>query len=237
MDHRFKLVALLPIKANSERVPGKNFRNFAGRPLFHWILDALISVEAIDRIVINTDASDLLVEHGLKINDRIILRDRKKELCGDMVSMNLILEDDIQNVDADCYLMTHATNPLLMPETIHNAIEAYEAGLKNGHDSLFSVNRMQTRFYRHDGSPVNHDPANLIRTQDLEPWYEENSNLYIFSKASFHSTRARIGDKPVLFETPHMESADIDDATGWHLAEIIALSRYISESTLHFQKQ
>jgi CMP-N-acetylneuraminic acid synthetase len=84
------------------------------------------------------------------------------------------------------------------------------------------VNKFQTRFYRADGSPVNHDPNNLIRTQDLEPWFEENSNLYIFSKPSFEATNARIGKRPILFETPRSESADIDDQEGWDIAETMA---------------
>ncbi|MEQ1842197.1 MAG: hypothetical protein ABL994_17465, partial [Verrucomicrobiales bacterium] len=94
-------------------------------------------------------------------------------------------------------------------------------------DSLFTVNRHQTRFYRPDGSPVNHDPDRLIPTQDLEPWYEENSCLYVFSGPSFASKRARIGNKPIFFETPRIESADIDTEIEWHQAEITALSRLI----------
>jgi CMP-N-acetylneuraminic acid synthetase len=101
------------------------------------------------------------------------------------------------------------------------------------HDSLFTVNKFQTRFYRADGSPVNHDPNNLIRTQDLEPWFEENSNLYIFSKASFEATNARIGKRPILFETPRIESADIDDQEGWDIAETMAKAQFkIEDKTI-----
>ncbi len=225
------LVALLPMKAHSARVSGKNFRNFAGRPLFRWILDTLLSVEPIDRIVINTDARDILAEHGLGESDRVQIRERKPELCGDFVSMNKVLADDVAAVEARTYLMTHTTNPLLSADTLRRALADYAQALAGGHDSLFSVNRFQTRFYRADASPVNHDPNNLIRTQDLEPWYEENSNLYLFSRASFAATGARIGSRPVLFETPQLESADIDDATGWHLAEIIALSQMLAKSS------
>ena len=84
---------------------------------------------------------------------------------------------------------------------------------------------MQTRFYREDGSPVNHDPDNLIRTQDLEPWFEENSNLYIFSAESFAATGARIGKRPILFETPRLDSLEIDTQEDWDLAELVACSR------------
>ncbi len=234
MSSTFKLVALLPMKANSERVKGKNFRNFAGKPLFRWILDTLLAIPEVDKVVINTDAREILASHGLVDTDRIMIRDRKKEICGDFVSMNAVLADDVAAVESRAYLMTHTTNPLLSPDTIQNALAAYYKGLHDGHDSLFSVNRYQTRFYREDGSPVNHDPNNLVRTQDLEPWYEENSNIYIFNEKSFAKTNARIGEKPMMFETPHLESADIDDATGWHLAEIIALSRMVALSTQAF---
>lgn len=218
-------VALLPMKAHSERVSGKNFRIFAGRPLFWWILDTLLSISEIDQIVINTDARDVLARNGLSESDRVKIRDRRPDLCGDTVSMNSILADDIANIDADRYLMTHTTNPLLTSATIRTALNAYIDGLAAGHDSLFSVNRFQGRLYRADGSAVNHDPNNLVRTQDLEPWFEENSNLYIFSRKSFAATGARIGRKPILFETPRLESADIDDEVGWTMAEIYALSR------------
>lgn len=218
-----KTVALLPMKAHSARVSGKNFRQFAGKPLFRWILDTLLSVEEIDQVVINTDARDILAEHGLTDSDRILIRDRKPEICGDFVSMNLVLADDVADVTADVYLMTHTTNPLLSASTICGALAAFaEAKQSSKADSLFSVNRFQTRFYRADGTPVNHDPANLIRTQDLEPWFEENSNLYLFTKDSFEQTGARIGERPMLFETPRRESADIDDQEGWDIAETLA---------------
>lgn len=215
--------ALLPMKAHSARVSGKNFREFAGKPLFRWILDTLLEVQEIDRIVINTDARDILAEKGLVDTDRILIRDRQPEICGDFVSMNLVIADDLANVPADAYLMTHTTNPLLSAQTIRGALQAHQEGIRTGaHDSLFTVNKFQTRFYRQDGSPVNHDPNNLIRTQDLEPWFEENSNLYIFSRESFAANNARIGKKPLLFETPRAESADIDDQDGWDIAENLA---------------
>ncbi len=222
------VVALLPMKAHSARVVGKNFRNFAGKPLFRWILETLLELPEIEKIVINTDARSILAQHGLIDTDRILIRDRRTEICGDFVSMNKVLADDLANVEARTYLMTHTTNPLLGAATIRGAIQSYEAGAASGaQDSLFTVNRFQTRFYRADASAVNHDPNNLLRTQDLEPWYEENSNLYLFSRSSFSDTNARIGRKPILFETPRMESSDIDDVIGWTMAEMLALSRLL----------
>lgn len=232
MSHN--VVALLPMKAHSARVKAKNFRPFAGRPLFRWILDTLIAVPAVEKIVINTDARHILAEHGLVDGGKVLIRDRKPEICGDLVSMNKVLADDVAHVEARTYLMTHTTNPLLSAGTITAALDAYHAAVAAGtHDSLFTVNAFQTRFYRKDGSAVNHDPDNLVRTQDLEVWYEENSNLYLFSRESFAATDARIGKRPMMFETPRMESADIDDQTGWTMAEILALSRLLFEAQNH----
>lgn len=230
MATKYDLVALLPMKANSERVKGKNFREFAGKPLFRWILDTLLNVDAIDCVVINTDAREILNANGLTDSSRVLIRDRKPELCGDLVSMNRVLEDDIQNVNAKTFMMTHTTNPLISTDTLERAIDSYNDGLGSGYDSLFTVNKFQTRFYRENGAPVNHDPENLLRTQDLEPWYEENSNLYIFSRKSFASTNARIGNAPILFETPTIESQDIDNKIDWRIAEIMALAAMLAKS-------
>ena len=177
--------------------------------------------ENIDQVVINTDAKHILLENGLVESDRVVIRERKPELCGDLVSMNLILADDIAAVPADTYLMTHTTNPLITRETIGKALSMYGDGMPE-YDSLFSVNKIQTRFYREDMSPVNHDPDNLIRTQDLEPWYEENSCLFIFSAESFAKTNARIGKTPQMFITPALESVDIDDPEDWEMASALA---------------
>lgn len=220
---RSPLVALLPLKAHSARVPGKNFRPFNGKPLVRWILDTLLSVERVAQIVINTDARRELSAVGIGDTDRVLLRDRKAEICGDDVSMNLVLADDVAAVPADTYLMTHTTNPLLSKAAIENALDAFGKA-KDPVDSLFAVNKYQTRFYRADGSPVNHDPDNLIPTQELEPWFEENSNLYLFTADSFSRTKARIGRHPMMFETPKIESTDIDTEEDWIVAEALAMA-------------
>jgi len=217
-----RIVALLPMKANSERVKGKNFRDFGGKPLFKWVLDTLLSVAEIDLIVINTDARHILAQYGLIDNERILIRDRNEEICGDLISMNLIIKDDIKNIDSDIYLMTHTTNPFLSRHSVEAAIEKFQIAVKaEGADSLFTVNKVQDRFYDVDAQPINHDPANLIRTQDLDPWYQENSNLYLFSKDSFYKTDARIGANPTMLVTAPYESTDIDTPDDWELGEVM----------------
>jgi CMP-N-acetylneuraminic acid synthetase len=75
-EFRDKIIALLPMKAHSARVSEKNFRDFNGKPLFRWILDALLEIPEIRKVVINTDAREILREKGLVDSRRIQIRDR-----------------------------------------------------------------------------------------------------------------------------------------------------------------
>ena len=215
-----KIVALLPFKANSERVVGKNFKILGSKPLYKWMLDVLLEIDQINKIVINTDARKLLKEKGFKENKKILIRDRKIEIQGDYVSMNKIIEDDINNIHADIFFMTHTTNPFLSKSTIEKAIRFFiDIQKDKKFDSMFSVEKMQDRFYDKTSSPVNHDPKKLERTQDLEPLYKENSNFYLFTKESFLRRYNRIGDNPYMYETPKIESIDIDTPEDWGIAE------------------
>lgn len=214
------VVALLPMKAHSERIPGKNFKDLMGKPLFQWILEALLDLDEIDRVIINTDAIEILNKYDIIQQDRVELRERPEDIRGDFVSMNKVIEDDLKSSNADHFLMTHTTNPLISVGTIRGGIEKYKKSIQSGFDSLFSVNKFQSRFYDKDLKPINHNPEKLIRTQDLDPVYEENSCLYFFNKESFQQTKARIGLKPAKFITPFVESVDIDDFNSWEQVKI-----------------
>ena len=215
-----KITALLPMKVHSERVPDKNIKNFCGRPLYHAVLSTLLQSKYIDKVVINTD-SDIIKEDALKNFERVVIIDRPKEIQGDFVSMNDIIAYDLSKIEGEHFLQTHSTNPLLQTDTIDLAIGTYFKNL-NQFDSLFSVTRLQTRLYWKDGVPINHNPNELLRTQDLPPVYEENSNFYIFSKKSFvDAGRARIGLKPQMFEISKLEAVDIDEPEDWGIAEVL----------------
>ncbi|CAA0117229.1 N-acylneuraminate cytidylyltransferase [BD1-7 clade bacterium] len=215
-----KVIALMPLKANSTRVKGKNFRKLGNKPLFRWMLDKLLSMPEIDEVVINTDAIEELRREGLPKSDKLIVRQREKSICGDEVSMNRVIENDLAHTDADLYIMTHTTNPFLSVSTINTALNTLKSSPDK--DSLFTVNKLQTRLYDAQATPVNHDLNNLIPTQDLAPLFEENSCLYIFTKQAFQTTKARIGKNPMMHATSAIESVDIDEPQDWDLAAIIA---------------
>ena len=221
MIHSRSVTALVPIKDHSARVKGKNFREFAGKPLYHHILHTLDRTFAVDEIFINTD-SPRVIQEAPSISRKVRVIERPEELRGDAVSTNRLFEYDLAQTDADIYVQTHATNPLLRAETVANALKVFVES-EEDHDSLFSVNQYQSRFYRSNGMAVNHDPENLIPTQDLEPVFEENSCIYVFSKESFSKKQRRIGLRPLMYPTPKVESIDIDDEFTFRLAELLAL--------------
>ena len=120
----------------------------------------------------------------------------------------MIIQDDIKDFKSDFYLQTHATNPLIKTTTIDKAIEFIINNKK--YDSLFAAKPIQKFVWNVKKQPINHDPYNLKNTQDLEPVFEENSNIYIFSEKSFQYKNSRIGRKPYMFVMDPQESSDID---------------------------
>lgn len=218
-----RLVALVPMRHESVRVPGKNYRSFAGRPLFDWVLRALLSCEIVAEVVVDTDSSEIM--RG--IADRfptVRCLQRPPHLCGGDVPMNDILLHDVSVIDAGLLLQTHSTNPLLRPGTISEAASRFLAGLPE-HDSLFSVTRLQKRLWQADGHPINHDPNVLRRTQDLAPVFEENSCLYFFTRETLVANRNRIGRRPQMFEMNPVEAWDIDDELDFRVGELLLLQR------------
>jgi len=218
------IVALVPMKGHSERVPNKNLRSFCGKPLCHWIILSLQKSHYVKDIVVNTDSMEIAenIRHNF---EKVKIIDRPDEIRGDFVSMNTIIAYDLSQLPGEHFLQTHSTNPLLNAETIDKAIELYFHNL-GMHDSLFTVTRHNARFYWSDGSPINHDPQEMLRTQDLPPILEENSNLYIFSRESFkRSGNRRIGLRPYLFEISKFEAIDIDEEDDFLLAELICQAK------------
>ena len=210
-----KIKALVPMKGHSERVPNKNIRIIAGKPLFHWILESLSKSQYIDEIIINTDSEE--IAENASANFDVIILKRPEELCGDMVSMSPLIKHDISHTSGSLFLQTHSTNPLVKTETIDRAIETFYK--LSDHDSLFTVTPMWTRIFWKDGEPINHDPDNLIRTQDLDPIYEENSCLYLFSRDIFNKRENSLGFNPKMMVMDRIESIDIDEEHDFQLAE------------------
>ena len=214
-----KIAALVPMRHHSQRVPGKNYRPLAGKPLFHHIIQTLLNVPEIEQVMVDTD-SEPVMDGVRRFFPDVKLIQRPEHLRADDVPMNDILLHDTAQVDADFYLQTHSTNPLLNAETISNGIKYFLENYPK-YDSLFSVTRLQTRLYFEDGKAINHNPLELIQTQDLPPVYEENSCLYLFTRENLARKKHRIGDKPYMFEIDADEAWDIDEELDFEICDFL----------------
>jgi CMP-N-acetylneuraminic acid synthetase len=226
------VVALVPMGRHSERVPGKNWRVCHDRPLCAHILGTLSRCATIDRVVVDTDSPEVagIVRERFP-HVRVI--DRVSHLRGGHVPMTEVIRHDVRECAAwlgegGVIVQTHATNPLLRAETIDAAVRVFLVARRRGYDSVFGVTRWQTRLYDADARAMNHDPRVLMRTQDLAPVYEENSNVYVFGPGLIEREGVRIGRRPVMLEIDRIEAIDIDDEAGFLLAEA-ALARGLGE--------
>ena len=211
------------MRHHSQRVPGKNYRPLAGKPLYQHILDTLKSVPEIETVIVDTD-SEPVMDGVRRLYPEMKLIQRPEHLRADDVPMNDILLYDTAQVQADFYLQTHSTNPLLKSETISRGIQLLFTNYPNN-DSLFSVTRLQTRLYWQDGRAINHNPLELLQTQDLPPVYEENSCIYVFTRANLERKKHRIGDSPLMFEIDASEAWDIDEELDFEIADFLMRKR------------
>lgn len=212
-----KVVAFMPMRHSSERVPGKNYRVLDGAPLFHHMIRTLEAVVDVERVLVDTD-SPTVAEQCAEHFPAVTVIDRPDHLLGGDTPMTAVLQHDATVIDSDWYLQVHSTSPLLRPETISAGLTALDES--ETHDSLFSVTRLQTRLYDAEFRPVNHDPRVLLRTQDLPPLFEENSGMYVFSREQIREGR-RFGEAPLLFEIDPLEATDIDEEPDFLLADTL----------------
>jgi CMP-N-acetylneuraminic acid synthetase len=215
-----RTVAVVPMRHNSERVPGKNYRPLGGIPLYHHVVRTLSSVPEIDVIVIDTD-SDFIIDNCAENFPDVQVLLRPEHLRDGGIAMNDVLLNTLSQVNADIVIQTHSTNPFLKADTLSVALKLFSRS-DGQFDSVFSVTRLQARLWDAETRPVNHDPAVLLRTQDLAPLFIENSCFFIFTPKLLRERGNRIGAHPLMVEMAPLEAVDIDTEEDFSQAVAIA---------------
>lgn len=221
-----QIVALVPMKDHSERVPGKNIRDLCGKPLLYYVLDTLHRSRRINGVVVDTD-SEVIAALVRQHHPRTEILMRPAELRGDLVTANDLIKWDMTQVEGEHFGQFHATSPLLTPETVDRIVAAYFDSPE--HDSLMTVTEHHFWLFRADGTPINSDTGKLVRSQDLEPLFEDNSAAHLFSRSSFAATGSRIGERVQMFPMSKVEAIDIDYEEDFVLAEAVMRSRQVTE--------
>jgi CMP-N-acetylneuraminic acid synthetase len=209
-----RVVAFVPLKLNNERVPGKNTRRFrSGQPLFHSILRSLAAVETIDEIFVycsSPEIADLLPDGVRHLT-------RSRDLDRSETRINEVIAAFVDEVEADVYVLAHATAPFLGVDSIRRMIEAVVSG---GHDSALSVVPLREFLWK-DGAPFNYDPVSIPRTQDLDPMFAETSGAYVFPRDLARGSGRRVGHRPALIEVSKIEAVDIDEEVDFRIADAV----------------
>lgn len=205
-----KIVAFIPIKLNSVRLKNKNILELKGHPMCWHIADTLLSVDEVDEVYIY--CSDDNIVNYLPAGIRLIKRDNY--LDGDIVKGADIYKAFIETVDANIYILAHATSPFIKKESIRMALKKV---LYGSYDSAYTAKKIQNFAWMKE-KPLNYDLDDVPRTQDLEPIWIETSAFFIFKKEVFTKFKRRIGFKPYRYEVKGMEAIDIDTEEDYKLA-------------------
>ncbi len=210
-----RVVAIVPLKENSQRLPGKNLALLGDKPLYKLILESLSYVDEIDEIFIYSSSEKFKVQTPNKSN-KIKFRIRPKELDADNVSINIVLREFLSDSDADVVVLAHATSPFLKAGTISNCISSVLSGSNDSALAAIKLNKFGT--FR--GDSINFDRGeNLPPLQDIEPIIIEQGGLYVFKKEQFLMTNSRVGVNPHYEYLDLRQSVDIDTAEDFKLAE------------------
>lgn len=209
-----KVVALIPIKLGSKRVPGKNIKPFFdGTPLMYFIQRTCLESKLIDEVYVYC-SDDAVKDYVLS---GVTYLKRPAFLDADSVNANDFIREFMKTVDADIYVNAHTTSPFAKVETIDECIAKVASG---EYDSAFCAENIKT-FMWSEGKPMNFDPDHFPRTQDLPDIYGETSIAYVFTKESFLRNNRRLGVKPFIKEVGKIEAIDIDYPEDFEMANAI----------------
>lgn len=211
-----KAACFIPIKANSERVPGKNLRVLNGKKLYCYICENVKKADIFDDVYIDTNSKEI-AEYADSIGFKVI--DRKPELAENTANGNDLLVYQFQQYPQyDYYFQLFATAPYLQPETIRIC---YDRLTESGeYDSCFTATENHS-FYWIAGNPINYRPGILPRSQDMLPVFEETTGLYGITADSLNHYRCRIGRKPYIHLVNKFEAVDINTEEDLKVAEYI----------------
>ncbi len=214
-----KVVAVVPMKLNNERLPNKNTKAFKnGEPLCTYILNTLLEVKEIEEVYVY--CSNPVIKKYLPFGVKYLKRSESLDQAS--TSMNEVLKAFSDDIDSEFYLMTHTTAPFIQAKSIRDSLRKV---LSSEYDSAFTVKLIQ-EFLWEDGRPMNYELSNIPRTQDLKKIYAETSGYYIYKKEMIQKYNRRIGDRPFLQVISEIEAIDIDEKDDFLIAESIYNSIY-----------
>ena len=206
------LAVVIPVRAGSKGIPGKNLAPVGGRPLLDWTVEAALGARCVDRVLVSTDSPAVREHVTATWPGRVLLPARSPATASDTATTESVLTDVLDTPEAagaDEIGLVQATSPLLRAADLDGA----HTLLHTGYDSVLSVVR-QRRFRWSDGpdgAQADSDPAARPRRQQLDGHLVENGALYLTSRAALARTGVRISGRIGLWEMPEESYTEVDE--------------------------
>ena len=221
-------LAVIPARGRSKRIPRKNIRPFAGKPMIAWSIAAAKASRLFDRILVSTDDDEISrvsVDYGAEVPFR-----RPVELADDYTSTLPVIAHAVEAPTQVCCI--YATAPFIRPADIRLGFELLQAAVC---DYAFSVTGYAfpilraLRITSDDRLAMFHPEHYLTRSQDLEPAYHDAAQFYWGSASAWLARRPIFGENSIPVVLPRHRVQDIDDPEDWERAELMFAALKSSE--------
>ena len=222
-----KTVALIPIRAGSKGIPGKNMKEMCGKPLCFWVIDAALNAESIDEVWVSTDSQCYieLIEDGF--GEQVRTLTRPEHFAQDDTPTEDVMKHFALTVESDTVVLLQATSPLTTPDDIEGALRVHE---ERG-TSLLSVVEAPRGFYWKEAAlrsglcAINYDPEERPQRDEIEVVYKENGAIYITDMYGIMKRGSRIDDCASYYIMPPDIATEIDTPEDWDIVEKLLEAR------------
>ena len=224
------VVAVVPARAGSQGVPGKNVALVGGEPLVRRAVRALLASALVDEVVVSTDGPEIAAA-AVRGDSRVTVVDRPAELAGATASsesavlhaLDVLAERD--GADPDVVLLVQCTSPFIDPATVDGVVGLVASG---DADCAFTAVRTHEFLWQRDETGqavgVNHDSANRPRRQDRQPEYRETGAVYAMRTDGLRKAGHRFFGRIGLVEVPEAHALEIDTPAELELARTLSVT-------------
>ncbi len=217
-------IAIITARGGSKRIPKKNIKEFCGKPIIAYSIEAALKSGAFDEVMVSTDSEEI-AEIARKYGASVPFL-RSEATSSDFATTSDVLEEVISEYkkigkEFDDLCCIYPTAPFVTAEKLADAKKAID---ESDADSVMTVVRFsfppQRSLLIRDGKIGYQFPEfALARSQDLEPVYHDCGQFYICKTEEFLKNRSLVTPNTIPYELPEEEVQDIDNMSDWAIAE------------------
>lgn len=209
------IVAIIPLKRESKRLPGKNFLDLGGRPLAAHVIETAVASGLFERVMVFCSDSSILEE----LPPGVDWLPRDRYLDGDEIQANELFMAAVSQVDHEIVFLLQVTSPFLKVDTLRKGVAMLTTGRC---DSVVAVERKQKyAWLEGQHEPLNYSPGQIARTQEISSVFLETSGFYGFKRADYLRSGSRINGTVGFVELAFDEAIDIDYPDDFLLAQSV----------------